>query len=291
MMVVTRARMGEPAPRRSATSFTRGGRAARGRAMFDRIISRELPRRTARRGAYSLAASALQGALFGSVLFASAHLAAREPPPLPIVEVQIVRSAPRRAYTPPAAPATLAAGRRAALAARPGVKTYKAPPPSALLQPRVVSEQMKMPAADDPIEEIDPGAFAGDGEGVVGGFAGVVPASFEPAGAGGGDAVEEAPQWVTTGFRKPAEVHAGCVAAAIRLPPELAGFVSGPVTVKFAVARDGTVGRVSVLAEVPERIQTAILRALGECRWRPGADARGQPIALWVILPIRFEGG
>lgn len=58
------------------------------------IVWKDLPRRTARRGAYSLAASALQGALFGSVLFASAHLAAREPPPLPVVEVQIVRSAP-----------------------------------------------------------------------------------------------------------------------------------------------------------------------------------------------------
>jgi protein TonB len=34
----------------------------------------------------------------------------------------------------------------------------------------------------------------------------------------------------------------------------------------------------------------AIVRALAACRWRPGADARGQPIALWVILPIRFGG-
>ena len=67
---------------------------------------------------------------------------------------------------------------------------------------------------------------------------------------------------------------------------------TGPVTVKFAVGRDGAVGRIEVLAALPDRrIETAIVRALTTCRWRPGADASGQPIALWVILPIRFEGG
>jgi protein TonB len=209
-----------------------------------------------------------------------------------VVEVQIIRSAPRRAYAPPAAPAVLSAARRAAAAARPGVRTYKPPPPSALVQPRLVADEMRVPAPDEPIEEIDPAALSGDGEGVVGGFAGIVPASFEekPA-APAGDAIEEAPRWVTTGFRKPAEVEPGCVAASIRLPPDLAGFVSQRLTVKFAVNRDGSVGRVELLADVPDRrIEAAIVRALGSCRWRPGADARGEPIALWVILPIRFEG-
>jgi protein TonB len=258
--------------------------------MFDRILLRDLPRRTARRGAYSLAASALQATLFTSVLIGSAHLAAREPPPLPIVEVQIVRAAPRRAYVPPAAPVVLSAARRAALAARPGVRTYKPPPPSALVQPRLLASEMRMPAADEPIEEIDPSALSGDGDGVVGGFAGVVPASYDEAPARTDGGVEEAPRWVTTGFRKPAEEVPGCVASSIRLPPDLAGFVSERLTVKFAVGRDGSVGRVELLGDLPDRrIEAAILRALGACRWRPGADARGEPIALWVILPIRFE--
>jgi protein TonB len=232
--------------------------------------------------------------MIAAVLVGSAHLASRRPPPLPAVEVQIIRSAPRRAYAPPAAPAVLSAARRAALAPRPGVRTYKPPPPSALVQPRLVAEEMRLPAADEPVEEIDPAALAADGEGVVGGFAGVVPASFgeRPAAAApAGDAVEDAPRWVTTGFRKPVEAEPGCVAAAIRLPADLAGFVSQRITVKFAVGRDGSIGRVEILGELPDRrIETAILRALGSCRWRPGADARGEAIALWVILPIRFEG-
>lgn len=258
--------------------------------MFDAIVRKDLPRRTARRGAYSLAATALQAAVAVSILLGSTQLVAREPPPLPVVEVRIIRSTPRPPRGPEPSAAAVTAGHRAALAARPGVRTYRAPPPSALVQPREVAPEMKMPAPDDPLEEIDPAALAGGGEGVVGGFAAPpVEREERPAAA---DGFEEAPRWVTTGFRRPSEVQAGCVAAAIRLPPELAGFVSGPVTVKFAVGRDGAVGRIEVLAALPDRrIETAIVRALTTCRWRPGADASGQPIALWVILPIRFEGG
>jgi protein TonB len=62
------------------------------------------------------------------------------------------------------------------------------------------------------------------------------------------------------------------------------------VTVKFAVRRDGSVGQVEVLGDLPDRrIEAAILRALGACRFSPGADARGEPIALWVVMPLRFE--
>jgi protein TonB len=185
----------------------------------------------------------------------------------------------------------VSAARRAALAARPGVRTYKPPPPTALVQPREVSEQMKMPAPDDPIEELPVGAEDADGEGVVGGFAGVVPAVLGQDGSRAGDDFEDAPQWMTSGFRRPAEVQPGCVGSSVRLPPELAGFVSGPVTVKFAVGRDGAVGRVEVMGDLPIRVQAAIAHALQACRWRAGADARGQPIAIWVILPLRFEGG
>jgi protein TonB len=51
------------------------------------------------------------------------------------------------------------------------------------------------------------------------------------------------------------------------------------------------VGEVVFLANVPDRrIEAAVVAALRSCAWRPGADGRGLPIALWVILPIRFAG-
>jgi outer membrane biosynthesis protein TonB len=79
------------------------------------------------------------------------------------------------------------------------------------------------------------------------------------------------------------------VGSSIRLPADLAGYAAGQVVVKFAVARDGTVGLAQLMTPVPDqRIFEAIRRALASCRWRPGSDAQGQPVTLWVILPLRF---
>lgn len=261
--------------------------------MFDRIVDPMLPRRLARRSAWSAVAAVAQCTFVGGVAFATVRLAAPAPVE-PAVEVRFLAAAalPRPA-APPAPVAVLTASHRAALA-RPGVRTVKPPPPSALLQPREVAPEMKMPAPDEPIEAWDPAPAGAPGaeEGVVGGVVAPMPAAADAARAGPGDGIEEAPQWLTSGFRRPAEVEPGCVAAAIRLPPELAGYVSGPLTVKFAVGRDGQVGRIQVVGAVPDRrIEGAIVRALQSCRWRPGADARGEPIAIWVILPIRFEAG
>jgi len=99
-------------------------------------------------------------------------------------------------------------------------------------------------------------------------------------------------QWASAGFRRPAEESPGCVGRSIRLPPDLAGFVSGQLTVKFAVGASGEIRQVMLMADVPDqRILRAIENALRSCRFRPGADERGRSIAIWVILPIRFEAG
>ncbi|HYG66554.1 MAG TPA: energy transducer TonB [Anaeromyxobacteraceae bacterium] len=258
--------------------------------MFDRIVHvAGVGARAARRVPWTAGAAAAQGALVATIIVVGAAPLAAPEPELPTVEVRIL--APPLAPRAPAAvvPASVAAAVRRIAAARPGVRMVKPPPPSALIQPREVAAEMRMPAPDEPIEAIDVDAIAGDGdEGVIGGWAAPVPE--EPRRAG--DEIEEAPQYATAGFRRPAELEPGCIARAIRLPPELAGFVSGPITVRFAVGRDGRVGRIELLTPAPDRrIEVAIQRALQGCGWRPGTDPRGVPLALWVVMPIRFESG
>jgi hypothetical protein len=71
--------------------------------------------------------------------------------------------------------------------------------------------------------------------------------------------------------------------------PALAGFVQA-VTVKFAVYPNGSVGAFSVMGQVPDqRISDAIRNAVTNCSWRPGADAQGRPVAIYVIMPVKMQ--
>ncbi len=100
---------------------------------------------------------------------------------------------------------------------------------------------------------------------------------------------EDAPQFVRQGFRSPSQETANCVQSSVRIPKDLQGFVSGPVTVRFAVDKDGSVGRFRVEGQVPDsRIGEAIWSAVRECRFVPGADDQGRPVRLWVVMPVRF---
>jgi protein TonB len=82
------------------------------------------------------------------------------------------------------------------------------------------------------------------------------------------------------------------VQRSVRVPAQLQGFVSGPITVKFAIRPDGKPDLFSPQTAVPDqRISNEIWRAIQSCRWVPGADARGKPVSIWVILPIRFTAG
>jgi len=268
--------------------------------MFERIVYRELPRRVARRGLYSVFAWAMQAAVIGPALYLSAQPHAAEPA-VEQSSIQIKffagagsRRAVPRAFVPRAArPPGLPAGRRGPPGGRPAVASVKPPPPAALVQPREVTAAIRMPAPGEAPGEFMPGDWEGEGdeEGVVGGYAGgeeefteeITTATVE---------VEEVAQWAAAGFRRPAEDEPGCVGRSIRLPPDLAGFVSGQLTVKFAIGPAGDVREVMMLSDVPDqRITRVIENALRSCRWRPGADERGRAIAIWVILPVRFEAG
>jgi TonB family protein len=102
--------------------------------------------------------------------------------------------------------------------------------------------------------------------------------------------VEDAPRFAVEGFQKPRMAEPGCVQAAVRLPRELVARLAGPVTVKFAVGTDGTVGLFEVVGQVPDRrVADALRSAIQSCRFLPGADAQGRKTRLWVVMPIRFE--
>jgi protein TonB len=84
----------------------------------------------------------------------------------------------------------------------------------------------------------------------------------------------------------------GCVQRSVRIPPQLAGYISGPITVKFAIRPNGQPDRFEVMGSVPDqRIASSIWQAIQGCRWVPGADAQGKPVSIWVILPVRFTSG
>ncbi len=243
--------------------------------MFDEVTKVEGGKRAARKGAY----------IFGSTLFQIAFVAAM------IVVGERIRSAAKaeaavevkfvRAAPPPPPPPPPPAPKKKA---EPKPKT-EAPktvmPPTAMIQPKEIAEEMKPPNPNEPPEpepDVAEGGTEGGG-GVVGGV----------AGAG---SIEEAPRYATAGFRAPREKERGCLQSSMRVPRELAGFVSGPITVKFAVRRDGSIGQVQIMSQIPDpRIADIIRQGLSHCEWVPGADAQGNPTSIWVIQPIRFAGG
>ncbi|HET7754555.1 MAG TPA: hypothetical protein VFK85_11655 [Anaeromyxobacteraceae bacterium] len=265
--------------------------------MFEGVVNRHLAERAARRSAYSLGATALETLVITGMVVVTARMAAA-PKPMPLVEVQFIRSVARPPPPPAAPPATArpAAARRPQTAAVATPVAARPHAPLALIQPREIADEMKPPDPDEPIEDYGDAAEGAEG-GVIGGIPGYV-----PDGAGSGavtgavaraaDAIEEAPQYATTGFRPPQEAQPGCVRGAVRLPAALTGYVSAPIVVKFAVTRSGAIGAFQVMSQNGNpRLGEVIRQALLQCRWVPGTDAQGRATSLWVIMPFRFEAG
>jgi protein TonB len=74
------------------------------------------------------------------------------------------------------------------------------------------------------------------------------------------------------------------------LVPSVTGLLKTQVVVmKFAVHADGRIGQFRLLTTIqyPE-IAHWLRRAVYSCEWEPGSDREGRPIALWVVLPVRF---
>lgn len=243
--------------------------------MFDEVTKKEGGKQAARRFSYVLGSTVFQGIVVALIITASAYIKAEVIDEPKTVDVKFVKTAPPP--PPPPAPPPPAARKRPP-DQKPRTDLPKPPPPQALIQPQDIQAEMKPPDPNEPPEpEYDYGDAA-EGEGVIGGVVGAQP---------GG--VEDAPAYATAGFRKPEMAQKGCVQNNVRLPQQLAGFVSGPVTIKFAVNRDASVSRFELLTPVPDpRIADAIWRAVQSCKFNPGTDPAGRPTNIWVIMPIRF---
>lgn len=65
--------------------------------------------------------------------------------------------------------------------------------------------------------------------------------------------------------------------------------VSGAVTVKLRVEKDGSVGSVEILEAEPKGyFEDSVLRTVPTWRFQPGIIA-GQPVASWVVTTIQFD--
>lgn len=252
--------------------------------MFDEVTKREGGKRAARRGVWVAVSSAAQTALVVAIIVVSSKIAA-DVAQGPVVDVKFVKTA---APPPPPPPPPPPARKTPPKPKTDNAPKPKPPNPMAMVQPRDVPNELKPPDPNEPPEpEYDYGSDQGVEGGVVGG---VVGAGDATAQAGGG--IEEAPAYATAGFRKPEQAQRGCVQTTVRVPRELTGFISGPVTVKFAIGRDGVPSLFQVVGQAPDpRITNAIWQAVQQCKWVPGADAQGRPTKIWVVLPVRFTSG
>lgn len=224
---------------------------------------------------------------------------AEPPDPEPAAAPAAVPSGPVATTTPapskpvsgkPAAAPPEDAPERAAPKVRPPER--RAPPPDRVERPerteRVATR--RSPAATEPNPVPVPAASPPATAAVT--SAAVTTAAFSPPPEASAEpAVEDAPIYPTDGFRRPVAADPGCVQRSLRLPRDLQDRVPETVPVRFAVGPDGVLSQFSLIAEVPDRrIGESIWAAIRDCKFKPGADARGRPVRLWVVMPIRFVG-
>ncbi len=86
------------------------------------------------------------------------------------------------------------------------------------------------------------------------------------------------------GFRRPELDDPACLPAALVKRKAAAGVEN---KVKFAVMRDGTVSHFTFDAPLPPEAERAVVSAFGECLWKPALDPEGEPLAVWVVQPVK----
>jgi protein TonB len=161
-----------------------------------------------------------------------------------------------------------------------------------MIQPKTVLHDVhpgpleEPPPAESKSEESgSSGVAGGEQGGVVGGVVGGQV-------GGTGPKVEDTPTYPAAGYRKPELAVRGCLQSALSIPREVQRSISGPVTVKFAIRKDGTPTSFQVMGQLEDqRIADVIWKAVTSCHWIPGADPKGEPVSIWVVLPFRFETG
>lgn len=85
-------------------------------------------------------------------------------------------------------------------------------------------------------------------------------------------------------FRRPVLEDPACLPASLQKEKAAAGVEA---RVKFAVLRDGSVSHFTFFDPVAPEVEQAVVAAFRRCRWRPAADPAGEPLAAWVVQPIK----
>jgi periplasmic protein TonB len=243
--------------------------------VFDEVTKTEGGKRVARRSAF-LAGSTVVQILFVAFLIVAGERIRAAVKSEPVVDVKFVKAAAPKPPPPPPPPPP---AKKKPPQDRPKVETKKAPP-MAMIQPKNVEDEIKPPDPNEPEEDYGDDSGEGVEGGVIGGVVGgqvSKPGQYEEV------------QYFKEGFRRPEMADKNCFRDNFRIPPALSGFVTS-VTVKFAVYPTGAVGAFQVLGSVPDqRIADAIRNTISNCTWKPGADAQGRPIPIYVILPVRLQ--
>jgi protein TonB len=253
--------------------------------MFDQVATRQNRRSTLRKGTFVGLSVVLEALAVLGVSRLSGTLGRAPAADEPVVEVKFIKAPPP---SPPAPVATRAAPpapppRRISPARPRAPAPPRSRPLAAMIQPKELPPEAKVPATDEPpetsqLEQAPPeGAVIG---GVVGGT------------QAGGNPVDEIPAYATAGYRRPELAVRNCLLDSLHLSKDVQREVSGAVTVKFAIRRDGVPDRFQLVSPVEDRrIGEAIWQAVSSCKWIPGADPGGHPVSIWVVVPFRFRAG
>jgi hypothetical protein len=97
---------------------------------------------------------------------------------------------------------------------------------------------------------------------------------------------DSAPIIGTVGFVRPNLIDPSCIVANLRRtagPP-----YDGVVRVKFAVLADGTMGSFEAYGDVPDYVARSVRQVAEGCTFKPGTRADGTPVAMWMVLPIKY---
>lgn len=100
-------------------------------------------------------------------------------------------------------------------------------------------------------------------------------------------AADSAPIFGTVGYVRPVALDPGCILDGLRRtvgPP-----YDEVIRVKFAVMADGTMGGIEFYGDVPAYVVNSVRRAAGACTFKPGTRADGTPLAMWMVLPIKYD--
>lgn len=86
------------------------------------------------------------------------------------------------------------------------------------------------------------------------------------------------------GYQRPEPVDPSCLGKALAGRRALSGLDN---SVKFAVLRDGSLSHFSFRAPVAREVEEAVAAAFQSCQWRPARSPDGEPLAVWVVQPLK----